>query len=1039
MTAFTYKGFNFNSSQSVKLSVAFYYPKINKYKIKVIENGRIRYITMDGDDVNDTLKNGKTLIISPKVIVKGQSIFNNMDGPKYSTAFVNSQGNPVYNPKQRDLKATKITYNFDLIPIVEKLLTSISEKLFTLANKHYQEYKIKFPQGFHFYIKLVYRSNYKNNEGWASKVIKVDNKLTSTFIYNKLYDLAERAHNTPDYTIKFNSIEMLITPLPVQGGCTDRNYKTYTIPINKKETIKIKSYKSKNNNCLFTVLNHFYEINGNDYKPDYIRMKLNIPLNEQIHYNEIKRIVDYYNEFTNNDYGYILVNENNAIIAIEQKEININIYLKDNHYFSYETKLYVKCKDCGLKYNMSKDHKCNIKSLCYKRNVLDQKNDIVHVANYKIDKIDYNQIVHFDLETFQEKNKHVVYACGYFLDGKYDYKYGVNCFSEVVDIFLQCENKIFSAYNGANFDFRFLISELNKKNIDINNIIYNNGRIMSFTFGNNNKVTDLNLYLNCKLKKACDDFKTDFCKGEFDHKKMKTVEDLNKHKDEVLDYLKLDVLALKELFEKFNDAVYEICEMNITCCVSAGALAYKFWASKLKHIIELPKDIKKYNFIKSATYGGRTYPQQKKFISKSYEKVISGEIKYKDFKRTFNFIFNADVSSLYPAAMKGTDYMKVFYPIGPSRWSDKPEEEFKKGLLGFYNIKFKVNNKKLRVPILPRAKYNVNNDGSKNKIGVEWSLLDGEGIYTSVDIQNAIDSGYYNIEFIDNCLVYDDKGDVFSEYIDLFYNKKKESEGKGNNAMRSFTKLMLNALYGKQLQKANFETTMIINNVAEFNKFVFEYELTEFDFLSEEKMIVKGINKNDVSCINKPPQLGAFVTAYSRRIMLHIMKLIDPTLKEMIFTYTDTDSLHISAESYFKLLDLGFIKDKKNAELGYLCNDIDNNGLIIKEKNLGPKSYMYEYITDDDKLHINECATMKYKGINKDILKPEYYENETPEPLTMNKNFKKVGTIINNPQKELDLTYFDVYYQEIKRTFNKNEWNGFTFKDNQFFPKGYEF
>ncbi len=69
------------------------------------------------------------------------------------------------------------------------------------------------------------------------------------------------------------------------------------------------------------------------------------------------------------------------------------------------------------------------------------------------------------------------------------------------------------------------------------------------------------------------------------------------------------------------------------------------------------------------------------------------------------------------------------------------------------------------------------------------------------------------------------------------------------------------------------------------------------------------------------------------------MKAIDPTLKSMIFTYTDTDSLHILGKDAQKLEELGYIKSKHESKLGYLCADINDEGIITKEINLAPKTY----------------------------------------------------------------------------------------------------
>ena len=104
--------------------------------------------------------------------------------------------------------------------------------------------------------------------------------------------------------------------------------------------------------------------------------------------------------------------------------------------------------------------------------------------------------------------------------------------------------------------------------------------------------------------------------------------------------------------------------------------------------------------------------------------------------------------------------------------------------------------------------------------------------------------------------------------------------------------------------------------------------------------------------------------------------LFDPELKSMIFTYTDTDSLHLYGQDAEKLIEKGYIVSKENSKLGYLCNDIDKgDGLITKEINLAPKCYYYEYFTNDNKLHSDGDATFKCKGIPKKVLNAELFKN----------------------------------------------------------------
>ena len=107
-------------------------------------------------------------------------------------------------------------------------------------------------------------------------------------------------------------------------------------------------------------------------------------------------------------------------------------------------------------------------------------------------------------------------------------------------------------------------------------------------------------------------------------------------------------------------------------------------------------------------------------------------------------MFNGDVSSLCPTAMKGNDLLNVKYPVGCSRWSEDPKNEFGNNKLGFYEINYKCP-KNLFHPILPNRKKNG---------GIAWTCLDGHGFYTNVEIEEAMKMGY-EVEFLNKCLVYD--------------------------------------------------------------------------------------------------------------------------------------------------------------------------------------------------------------------------------------------------------------------------------------------
>ena len=462
-------------------------------------------------------------------------------------------------------------------------------------------------------------------------------------------------------------------------------------------------------------------------------------------------------------------------------------------------------------------------------------------------------------------------------------------------------------------------------------------------------------------------------------------------------------------------------------------MGYQMWASKLEELIEIP-DERKYKFIKKGTYGARCYPQKKSFVSQEFKQLrcqFKGEQLYQELLKSKGFIFNADASSMYPASMRGTDFMAVRYPVKFSRWSKSPKHEFDNKRIGFYEIDYVPPNN-IRVPRLPKRKV-VNGVFA----GIEWDLLPGSGVYTSVDIEDAMKMGY-EITFVNECLVWEATGDVFRDYIDCFYQMKRTADAEKNDVKRNIAKLFMNSLYGKMLQKAIDQTTTIVNNVKDFNKFAGDYNINNFNDLNSNKLLVSGVAKDFQEKITKPCEVGAVVLAYSRRIMQFYMKLIDPTFRTFIFTYTDTDSLHIIGEHYFKLKELGYILPKEQAKLCYMCSDIDHNGLIFNEKNLAPKLYTYSYINDQGEIKEGENAIMKSKGIPKKCLQKLFYDDETAVTVPFN-TLKTKNKTLTCADKQTGVKNFSIVSQDCKRTFYKSTWKGMQFVDNEWYPFGYSF
>ena len=834
--------------------------------------------------------------------------------------------------------------------------------------------------------------------------------------------------------------------------------------------IKIINPLSKNNNCGLVCLIKSCGLKANQVKPDSLRKKYNIALNSLIGFEKLGDIANLefrVNLIIINPLGKELLNTNTEF------EKTTFLLLEDGHYKLIdlgEFKTYKKCDLCGRKLLTSNiKHNCNTTRKQYYLTQItkqmlplkdnrkkkmsknetkkimdeikeleifgliskDEKKKIIYEKFFK-QEINYNtDVLYFDFETVQINRVFEVYAVGVIDNGEMIVFYGQNALNDFVDYLLNnVKNKYLCAFNGGRFDNIILFKELINRNIELGDYLKNNGRLMQYCF-NGNKMFDLYNHIGTSLDKACNDYKisSDKNKLEFDHSKINNWDDVEKNKDEVINYLKRDVISMKELFYKLNKEVYEMQGINITDYLTSSATTFDCFRRSIyeknkndenkKIMIEIP-NIDAYKIIKKSVYGGRVCSYQKYYKS-SYE----GN-NYEELLKSGDYIFNADVNSLYPAAMVGNELMSVKYPVGPSRINDNGEEEFNNGKIGFYDISY-IPPKNINYPILPRRLENG---------GISWDLLNGSGFYTSVDIEDAISVGY-EIKFNGNCLVYDDsREDLFKDYINKWYNIKKcedeKPEEERNNARRNLSKLMMNSLYGKMLQRANFENETIAYTLKDIYNFLREYELTDWTFLVGDKILLKGKIKDEKEnkAITKPMQLGAFVLSYSRRLMLYYNKIIDPTLKELIATYSDTDSMHIKAKHYLKLVELGLINDGK---MGFMSNDLKKDGLIIEEINLGSKIYMYKYINNENKL----CTTMKSKGIPNKCLEENFYREEKGEIIIKN-SFKKVFDKTTKEEKNKDIEYYTIRKIDIKRTFNLNSWAGRRLINNIYYAHGYE-
>lgn len=293
-----------------------------------------------------------------------------------------------------------------------------------------------------------------------------------------------------------------------------------------------------------------------------------------------------------------------------------------------------------------------------------------------------------------------------------------------------------------------------------------------------------------------------------------------------------------------------------------------------------------------------------------------------------------DVNSLYPNVMK-----KYKYSIHPIEKVTKPTKKYIK------QMESDIKEEKYNYFI--QCKWQFPEDESRpilcmtNKKTKKLEFrLDGEGLITGreYEIAKQQDALIYDITTIYKFA----NADIFSKYVDHFYNKKKNAK---NSSEKQTFKLFLNSLYGKFAQHLGHE------------KWV-SYEHS-IQGLGLKKAFDSGIHKgkingkdvrlypnfyayNEDGEASYPCMIGCEITANARIFNYQIQKKLG--INRVL--NTDTDSFHIEAKNLHIAEEQGLIGD----ELGQLKIEergreiisglkrykfLDAEGNVIIEKNKG--------------------------------------------------------------------------------------------------------
>jgi hypothetical protein len=771
------------------------------------------------------------------------------------------------------------------------------------------------------------------------------------------------------------------------------------------EYFKCLSYPSEEGDCLLAILKKDKQIktirkdlgleggisiNDIDRLEKYFGVNINI-LNDVVTVNKkIRDKPDSNLTEVTYEYDYYFKTENK-----EQGE-TFNILLKDAHY-----SLIVAFKDlvfdpiCGDRLKIVKGKSEPMKPLAIKKSLTRQGRKI---AGEKETEHEYEKkLLFFDIETifnpyeinYIESYSVSWYVCDFTKPIKFSVKNidkhlkktgflrGKDCLHQFIKWIENNDNGIkyyLIGFNNSRFDNFPLLKHLIYNDL-FTSMRFVQNSILPVRFGGRHETFDLCRFVMSSLKKACDDFKVFPKKMDgFSHYAPQNAfmkngwiglnDWMDENEELLIRYNKIDVLATVNLFHLVRIGFAKLTgtdgqAKDILDYSTLAQLSYdcfKECAKKAGHKIPAAKTAEDDKYIRAAIVGGRC----------------------QDFKRKFkkdDFMACVDVKSLYPTVM-----LKCAFPTDDYF----PTKTYREGYLGIYTVKIIKQPKEKIIP----------NRIDDDQEVLDWDF-DGEIItnVTSVDIECLKRHGAI-FEFLpgynsgkNHIGIYwkESTTELFDEYFNPIKDEKtrqdqllKDGSDDYNPALRNITKLMLNSLSGKFVQRNFEDKTEMVKNGKEEKSFVDKTVDQELKMIIGDYRLLSGKLKKEKiyspKCA-KPSYIGVFIYSYARTYMYDLLYSNYDVL------YTDTDSGIMNKNDwgdfkdkyieevgkekntkYYRLTDKTTNMPTIGGEFGQFEEEFDGEGKDFESYIIGKKMYCVEIKDKKGKI----CKESKYrlKGVN---------------------------------------------------------------------------
>lgn len=856
--------------------------------------------------------------------------------------------------------------------------------------------------------------------------------LDRQLLFDELYAWSEEfIGGNRDYTMDIFGLTLRFFSEHA-GGCTS---KARCITL---EGAIVESPRSTGNNCFFMLIKSLFQV---ERLPKTLilekRRQMGLGISDPVPPRVAVQHFDVciYDCHTKMKYG----NENSSI----------QLYLHNAHYYRYLGKkqkvycerchhsfagthscpfdLYVPCYQCGRPHRS--DRSCHPQRLkFYQNQIYGQKIRFLEEPEKMKGIVPACRRMFYDIETKpDEKKLHQPYIVGYDLGHGFEYIAGEHCMKGFVNVVFEWAKTFLpkvvyvDAFNGAKFDHFYFVKSCVEQGIAFKEFSLSNGAIVRAR-ARNLILMDTSKHVMGSLRANLKAIQAPIQKGDFDHEKASRWEEMNDElRKQCLYYLEGDVKGLKYLHETLSSILEKDRRMSLCNFISTSQTAFHIWRSMMSSdriAIALPTEEQEFPF-RQSIYGGRCYKVQDEFVSSQREGLLTGELTYDDID---DYMVDLDVVSLYAAAMKDFKYpIGMTMNLSTSQIEHLNEEmKVKKtcSLMGIFHIEY-IPFQFGSQPILPR----------REKKKLVWDLKPSTGYYTSVDIENGLQNGYQITITPLGGWYWSQSKFIFKRYIEDMYQRKASSPK--HSPQYLLAKLGMNGLYGKMIQRPVYQKSLWFSTMPQFHNFYAKNTIHEIEFIGQLTYVAGFPRSNIERCIQKPSQLGSFVLAYSRRIMLRYMKACNPYFGMIAsrdiqmkhdFYYTDTDSLHVHVSNAIP----------ENPNIGGITNDL-GTGKILRALYIAPKLYMLEYIKPHEEGLFYHYAG---KGIHESQLTPEFFQSLSEgkkQDTYRDFSMKRIHVKRNKKQQHID--FFSILHQhseETRRIIGLRKWAG-----RQFFSNGY--